>query len=352
MDISRNNYESWFLDYLDGNLDARQVEILMSFLDFNPDLKVELEAVKNAKLEPEDHHYDLKYSLRKPTGNPNISEIELHFEEYCISSIEMQLSPTEENLLRGFIEKDQERQTIYNLYLATRLRADKTILFPRKSGMKKKFINIPAVRLFIATAAAIVLIMLALSWFLRDQGIVSTPGQVMTENQQKIQETSTGNAKENISDLAEVRKTVQENTKPVIVKKMQENQQIPELQFQVREKIRLARLESIQSFGIEIPDIATNAVSARTFQNKGYKYLSQNEIGNLEDRGSMLENRTEKKLSLWRLADAGIKRINSTTEENYSLDRVIDEEGRTRRLTFETPLFGISAPLQNANNSQ
>ena len=47
MNIGRDNYESYFMDYLDGKLDTVQVEVLMSFLEFNPDLKQELEGLEN-----------------------------------------------------------------------------------------------------------------------------------------------------------------------------------------------------------------------------------------------------------------------------------------------------------------
>ena len=50
MDISRNNYESWFLDYLDGRLNAAEEEILLSFLEFNQDLRTELGGFENLQL--------------------------------------------------------------------------------------------------------------------------------------------------------------------------------------------------------------------------------------------------------------------------------------------------------------
>ena len=42
MQIDRSNYEIWFIDWLDGNLNSLQVEQLKLFLDQNPDLREEL----------------------------------------------------------------------------------------------------------------------------------------------------------------------------------------------------------------------------------------------------------------------------------------------------------------------
>ena len=43
MQIDRSNYEIWFIDWLDGNLNSLQVEQLKLFLDQNPDLREELD---------------------------------------------------------------------------------------------------------------------------------------------------------------------------------------------------------------------------------------------------------------------------------------------------------------------
>jgi len=52
MEISRQNYEQYFVDYLDGKLNEKQVGILMSFIEFNPDLKVELADIEKMCLAP------------------------------------------------------------------------------------------------------------------------------------------------------------------------------------------------------------------------------------------------------------------------------------------------------------
>ena len=41
MKPDRANYETWLIDYLDGNLEDSAIEALFAFLDENPDLKEE-----------------------------------------------------------------------------------------------------------------------------------------------------------------------------------------------------------------------------------------------------------------------------------------------------------------------
>ena len=43
MNISRSNYEIWFIDHADGKLTAAQEKQLMCFLEDHPDLKEEFE---------------------------------------------------------------------------------------------------------------------------------------------------------------------------------------------------------------------------------------------------------------------------------------------------------------------
>jgi hypothetical protein len=42
MKITSSNYESWFLDFLEGNMEPQMAEEFQSFLIMNPDLAEEL----------------------------------------------------------------------------------------------------------------------------------------------------------------------------------------------------------------------------------------------------------------------------------------------------------------------
>jgi len=53
MNISRDNYESYFIDFLEGNLNAEQIDQFLDFINQNPDLKEELHAFECISLSPE-----------------------------------------------------------------------------------------------------------------------------------------------------------------------------------------------------------------------------------------------------------------------------------------------------------
>ncbi len=65
MKINRDNYEAYFIDYLEGNLDEKLVDDFLEFLQQNPDLKEELAMFKSVSLEPEEIKFNKKELLYK-----------------------------------------------------------------------------------------------------------------------------------------------------------------------------------------------------------------------------------------------------------------------------------------------
>ena len=78
--ITRENYEIFFLDYAEGNLNPSQVKELYAFLKAHPDLKQELEAYENITLPAADDIHDDKEELKKRDSwliNENNLEVQL-----------------------------------------------------------------------------------------------------------------------------------------------------------------------------------------------------------------------------------------------------------------------------------
>ena len=72
MKITRDNYELYFLDYIEGNLDDNLVDIFIEFLQENPDLKEELQLAGSINIKPEsivfkgkENLYKEKYDLKE-----------------------------------------------------------------------------------------------------------------------------------------------------------------------------------------------------------------------------------------------------------------------------------------------
>ncbi|SFP71790.1 anti-sigma factor family protein [Parafilimonas terrae] len=96
--INRNNYEEFFLLYVDGELDAAQQHAVENFVQQNPDLAVELEMLLHTKLTPESISFDNKEGLLRTEGH---SINETNYEEFFLLYIDNELSPAK----RAEVEK-------------------------------------------------------------------------------------------------------------------------------------------------------------------------------------------------------------------------------------------------------
>ena len=70
MEINRNNYEIFFLDYHEGNLSAQQQAKLFIFLEQHPDLKNEFESFDLVKLPSINIFFEEKNSLKRELITP------------------------------------------------------------------------------------------------------------------------------------------------------------------------------------------------------------------------------------------------------------------------------------------
>ncbi len=356
MEISRQNYEQYFVDYLDGKLNDEQVGVLMSFLEFNPDLNEEFSDIEKMCLAPDETAFSGKAKLLKSESDLTEAFILKDFDMYCISSMENDIADEDEEILQGIIGDDPDREDTYMLYRSTRLLPDESILYPGKARLKKRFITIPY-RIILPAAAAVAALVIILQVFTGkgpEVGNLNMADQVH-ENSQDEMGTQPPRVKEDQppSDqqlLADGKETPETSPiQPALIKGKQSlpaKESIPDADsYSNREKIQLAMVRSKSIERVE----GSNANTDQT----GMAYqalrqnLSQEDLDKVEDPSG-----DNTKLSLWILADASVRGLNSVSEDEYHLDRKKDKNGKTRRITFDTPVFGISAPLRKPDKEQ
>ncbi len=133
MNINKNNYEAFFLDYHEGNLTPQQVVDLLFFVEMNPELKEEFEGFENFTIEDfPSVEFEYKSSLKK--------EITLDNREvYFIKSVENTLNTSEKSLLDIFLKQNPQFMVEYELFQKTKLAADKSVVFENKNSLKKSF---------------------------------------------------------------------------------------------------------------------------------------------------------------------------------------------------------------------
>jgi hypothetical protein len=142
MNITRENYEAYFLDYHEGALAESLVAELMDFLAQNPDLQEEFDSFEMIIL---DHTPAVELpdreELKKSISLSPLSEGT--FEEYCIAMLEGDLDQTEELSLLAFMKDKPELERTFRLLekIKHSLSEKDNITFQGKSALKKFTLN-------------------------------------------------------------------------------------------------------------------------------------------------------------------------------------------------------------------
>jgi hypothetical protein len=155
--INIENYEAYYLDFLEGNLNEVDMFEFSDFLKQHPELKIE-EDILDFKLVPTEK-LDKSYLNELKVFDESESICENNYEYFMISSIEKQLNSSKEIELQDFISKNKIYQNEYNLYQKSRLKADLTQVFEDKKSLKQAMV-IPMYYKLISIAATVILALL------------------------------------------------------------------------------------------------------------------------------------------------------------------------------------------------
>ncbi len=158
--IDLHNYEAFYLDYIEGNLDAEEIAELLLFLENNSALKSELEDVELITLDT------------APAEKADFSELKQQIsatnaEDFIIGSLEGELNKEDEKELAALIAIDIHVEKLANRYKKTIL--PKTLIeFPYKAKLKRK----AGIVLFMTPmrrVAAVAILLLALIPFFNEE---------------------------------------------------------------------------------------------------------------------------------------------------------------------------------------
>jgi hypothetical protein len=174
--IDRNNYETFFIDYLDGSIPIEEIDLLLDFLTENPDLAEELKELEKIKLQPPNLS-DFNFQHLKKT---DLDLVEV-FEETCIRVIENELSPNEFQNFQEYLSQNEVRQETFELFRSTVSEPDPFVIYDQKNTLKKKTI---VFKYWYAVAAIFIL---GLMFFLPadKEPLVHTVAQVAKSNEIK-----------------------------------------------------------------------------------------------------------------------------------------------------------------------
>ena len=401
MSITRKNYEVYFLDYLEGNLNPGLENEFRNFLDTNPDLAEELQDMENEAgitLQSENATFLDKNLLKK-------NESDIHsdsFDNRAIAYIENDLQPSEKLQFEKEIITHPEAKSTYLLFKKTKLIPDTSIKFPNKSILKKVFlIGLPKHDVYrVFSIAASIILVLSLYFIIDNNNTVEKRGRISQQTPVSISSEETPQDIANVPAEKEASnipskskeghtalKEPPKSTEPVLLSKKNS----PEKKQKVARKIENPQIDPKQKneddkkdTKHEIPDpiksmkkvdpkkldpdskkknaakkrmvkpvqihsqglLASNTyVKPVVEKDNNNQFLSLKQLATRLFKKNVLKQKEEDinsdKLDFWEIADAGAKGLSKVTKKDIKVIRQYNTEGELIAYALESPLLSF-----------
>ncbi len=346
MKITRDNYESFFIDYFEGNLPESMIDQFLDFLNQNPDLKEELHLFEEVNL-PEEHVvFQEKKQLHKSAADET-----RRLEKMAIAYLEGDWDADENKTIEDYLSTNPEFKSEYDLVSKTHLKPDFGIKYPEKKKLYRK----PKATIIMnwAARAAAVLILI---W-----GIHSViPTQHNTVPEKAIQKLAEVSPKPALSvKIAGSEKTFQKTANPVKNKtelfakteKRKTIQEKPAVKYEETESTNPKPTDRKTAMMATLSPIQTQLESASENQ-LAFPYSSNlmkiNEPKHVMTIDEFLASRAKKVskeglFSAQRLARLGLNIASEISGERIGYK---EKDGKITSVEFESKLMAFSIPLE------
>ena len=356
MNINRNNYEVYMIDYFDGKLDPVQTAELMYFLSQNPDLEHEFNAYENVNLPADILKFEDKDGLRKSFGDfPAVTDN--NFEEFCIAEIEGDLDEKSQARLYQYLDKNPHKKRELELYQKTKLRPDESVVFPGLNQLKKHRLNpyhVNRILYYTGVAAAVLLIVFLTFVFRRtpDSDLITSTVPVLKDAKKTVEDMTSQTEKENTSSIQK------EAFRDSDVQSVQENKMISV----VNDVPKSAPEEDIEASGQILKPIEIRKIDnvyhpsniAQLSKNHPIKSHTNPPVQTDKSLAEFIKEKfmateitkSAENLSVWTFAQASIKGINYLTESDVRMSRKLNMNGKMSEFSIDSESFSFSTPLK------
>lgn len=349
MKINRNNYEAFFVDYLEGKLDEKLVDDFIEFLQQNPDLKEELSLFENISIEDEEITFNKKELLLKEKY-----DAEQAFNEAAIAVLENEISVSEKAEFENYLKNHPEKQKEAELFKLTKLQPDESIIFNRKNKLFRKETG-RTVLLWSMRVAAVFLLSISVYIFMdRTSETLITGNQVaVTEkvpekkpNTEEIKEVPVKTEKKEIEPAVKGEKQVikKEKAKSEPVKSLRENskgrlenEEVAMIRINDEIPSKLQSLNPTVYSGItKIEMIPVKITVPETIETYNDEIL----LVDIVKEKTGIEN-----LSLNKITKAGLTFVSTISRDRFNYET--NSEGKVTEVKYDSRILAFSIPTKN-----
>lgn len=346
--INRDNYEIFFVDFIDGNLSPSQEIELREFLDQNHDLAAELYEIENINLEPSEIAFPKGHAVLKKDLQWGIDD---RLDYLCIAKIEGDISDDEEKELQQYLNSDIEANSILANFKKARLTASTNTIYPIKSAIKRiGLVNLTYKRFYTigsSVAAASIIIFgltIGLSKFMQlpEQQLATTSSNTIVVEEkteaidiEKIIETPTRIERQPIETIKNDRQTKQANEPSEKIIDLAQQERVGEKlnnEIKIISRIEIAAIPQ----KVTVDDNKMLLSLASTYASPEPQAL--NKTGR--------NTSGVREIGLFELAQMGFNRLSDATGKTLNLAAKKDDEGKIQNIYFDSELFALSVPVR------
>ena len=326
--INTENAEEYFIAYLEGDLNDSQKEELRVFVEEEIELKKEFEFTQRLTLQPNINiEYKDKEMLYLLAADEQENIDRSNFEEYCVAYYEGDLDENQMASLNKYISDNEELKVVFESYAKLNMEADLSVIFTNKDSLKHRSAFIKFNRFSYSSIASIAAIFLFL--FLYPSLLNNSKTELLLNRHQRksIKKVAlVKNSPKNVLVAAAVDKTAS-ISKPL---SKRDHSLIAKVSIM---RPQFLNVKADNNFAERRPIIYNPPI-----MNEGYYEVSLVET-NFRSKNPDLVKRIvkgvrnllnisakdldvpEDRLTLWDVADAGLKGFNAMTENRISLSR-------------------------------
>jgi hypothetical protein len=364
MSIRKNNYEAWFLDFHEGNLDEDQKQQLLSFLEEHPELREELDAFdNNLFLDSDSVFFEGKNKLKANCET---------FDDLLISYTEGLLNSSEKAAAEKLVKENPSLAADLETYEKLKLKPDVLFVFTDKNKLKKGRV-IRLLPVFRMAAAALLLLVTMKLWpvFFMQEGVdiktITASDTAAVKSERKTVKVINSMQPEEKPAIADQIKQEKAQNKPA-EKTPKKNLKQPQINFDSD-----ADLNAHSGFQEEVPaeefiadntsvfikrkeeknedetekDFPSTAAAHKKSEYPAIKELIAARIKRAGNKTSHQKSE-EEKIDVLDIADAGIAGIARLTGKDIRFYRRTDKEGRTSGFALTAGRFEFSRSVSRS----
>jgi hypothetical protein len=170
--ITLDNYEEYFILYMDNELNEQQSAMVVSFIQQHPELEIELDMLMETRLPAETFSFD-KSSLLSIPSHSNFAEEDL------LLYIDNELPEEKKKIVQLEIEANTNYQQLYQQVLRTKLDPSEQLPYPNKKELYRHERKVIAFSVWLRVAAVFILVAALSVLFLVNRNNETLPGNAV-----------------------------------------------------------------------------------------------------------------------------------------------------------------------------